>query len=55
LSPPTSAEATGLGLNQRFSVRLVNADYLVNPFNNGGNNHQNILRIGAGVAIHLGK
>ena len=43
-----------LGVNQRFSLRLTEADYLVTTFDNGVNNHLNILRIGAGVAIHFG-
>ena len=45
----------GLDLNatRRFSIRLIEADYLVTTFNNGTNNHQNNLRIGAGVVIHF--
>ncbi|MGA3133408.1 MAG: hypothetical protein ABSD59_21655 [Terracidiphilus sp.] len=37
----------------RFSVRLVEADYLLTTFDNGSNNHQNNLRISAGVVIHF--
>lgn len=40
-------------LSQRFSIRAVEADYLATTFNNGGNDHQNNLRIGAGVVIHF--
>jgi outer membrane immunogenic protein len=40
---------------QRFSIRLVEADYLATTFDNGSNNHQNILRIGAGVVVHFGR
>jgi len=43
-----------LGVNQRFSLRLIEAGYQVTTFDNGVNNHLNILRIGAGVAIHFG-
>jgi hypothetical protein len=44
-----------LGVNRRFSLRLIGAGYLATTFDNGVNNRQNILRIGAGVAIHFGK
>ena len=56
-----SAEACNLGggidlkASRRFSVRLVNADYLVTTFDNGTNNHQNNLRISAGPVIHFGE
>jgi hypothetical protein len=45
----------GLDLNatRRFSVRLIEADYLLTPFNSGVNNHQNNLRIRAGVVLHF--
>ena len=39
----------------RFSIRLIEADYLLTTFNNGSNNHQNNLRIGAGVVVHFGQ
>ncbi|MGD0857705.1 MAG: hypothetical protein ABR912_00165 [Terracidiphilus sp.] len=39
----------------RFSVRLIEADYLLTTFDNGTNNHQNNLRIGAGVVMRFGK
>jgi peptidoglycan-associated lipoprotein len=42
-----------LKASRRFSVRLVEADYLVTTFDNGTNNHQNNLRISAGVVIHF--
>lgn len=38
---------------RRFSLRLVEADYLVTTVDNGVNDHQNNLRIGAGVAFHF--
>ena len=42
-----------LSASRRFSIRLIEADYLVTTFNNGANNHQNNLRIGAGVVQHF--
>jgi hypothetical protein len=42
-----------LRANRRFSVRLVETDYLVTTFDNGTNNHQNNLRIGAGMVLHF--
>jgi len=37
----------------RFSIRLVEADYLLTTFDNGSNNHQNNLRISAGAVIRF--
>jgi peptidoglycan-associated lipoprotein len=42
-----------LKASRRFSIRLVEADYLLTTFDNGSNNHQNNVRIGAGVVIHF--
>jgi outer membrane immunogenic protein len=42
-----------LHLNPRFSIRLAEADYLLTTFDNGSNNHQNNLRISAGVVIRF--
>jgi peptidoglycan-associated lipoprotein len=39
--------------NARFSLRLVEADYLVTTFDNGVNNHQNNLRLSSGVVLHF--
>jgi peptidoglycan-associated lipoprotein len=44
-----------LRVSPRVSLRLVEADYLVTTFNNGVNDHQNILRISAGLVLHFGK
>jgi peptidoglycan-associated lipoprotein len=44
-----------LRINHRFSIRLIEADYLLTTFDNGTNNHQNNLRINAGVVIHFAK
>lgn len=45
----------GLDLHatRRFSLRLVEADYLVTTFNNGDNDHQNNLRLSTGVVFHF--
>jgi peptidoglycan-associated lipoprotein len=42
-----------LRASRRFSIRLVEAGYLLTTFDNGSNNHQNNLRINAGVVIHF--
>jgi outer membrane immunogenic protein len=44
-----------LRANRRFSVRLVEADYLVTTFDNSVNNHQNNLRISAGIVVRFDK
>jgi len=43
-----------LRANHRFSLRLVEADYLLTTFDNGTNNHQNNLRLGAGIVVRFG-
>jgi peptidoglycan-associated lipoprotein len=43
-----------LRVNPRFSVRLIEADYLLTTFDNNSNNHQNNLRISAGVVLRFG-
>jgi peptidoglycan-associated lipoprotein len=40
-----------LSASRRFSIRLIEADYLLTTFDNGSNNHQNNLRISAGVVF----
>jgi peptidoglycan-associated lipoprotein len=62
-TPATAAAGTtlaaslggGLDLNagRRYFIRLFEADYLSNTFNNGVNNIQNNLRISAGLALHF--
>ena len=42
-----------LRANRRLSFRLVEADYLVITFDNGVNDHQNNLRLSAGVVLHF--
>jgi len=43
-----------LRTSSRFSIRFIEADYLLTTFDNGSNNHQNNFRIGAGVVFRLG-
>lgn len=40
-------------INQRVSFRLVEADYLVTTFANRVNDHQNLLRLGAGIVVRF--
>ncbi len=42
-----------LKLNRRFALRLIQADYLPTTFDNGSNDRQNNLRIGAGMVIRF--
>ncbi len=42
-----------LRINRRFSLRLAEADYLLTTVHNDTNNHQNNLRISAGVVLHF--
>lgn len=37
--------------HSRFSIRPIEADYLLTTFNNGKNNHQNNLHIGSGLVF----
>jgi outer membrane immunogenic protein len=45
----------GLDLNasRRWAIRLIEADYLLTTVDNGSNNHENNLRIGAGVVVRF--
>jgi peptidoglycan-associated lipoprotein len=42
-----------LNAGKRFAIRLVEADYLLTTFDNSGNNHQNNLRILAGLVVRF--
>jgi peptidoglycan-associated lipoprotein len=61
VSKTGSAFASNLGggldlrASRRFSIRLIEADYLVTTFNNNVNNHQNNLRISAGLVIKFAR
>jgi outer membrane immunogenic protein len=37
-----------------FSLRLIEAGYLVTLFHNGQNDHQNMLRLSSGIVVHFG-
>jgi len=45
----------GLGLiaSRRFAIRLIEADYLVTTVDNSSSNHQNNLRMRAGVVVRF--
>lgn len=53
------ALATGGGvdakLGHHLALRLIQADYLLTRFKNGSNDHQNNLRISAGIVLEFGK
>lgn len=40
-------------LGRRYSIRIIDADYFATRFDNGSNDHQNNLRLGAGLAFHF--
>lgn len=42
-----------LRTRRRIAIRLFEADYLLTTINNGSNNHQNNLRLDAGVVLHF--
>jgi outer membrane immunogenic protein len=42
-----------VNLSHRFSLRAFEADYYLTRFNNGLNDHQNNLRISAGILFHF--
>jgi hypothetical protein len=56
-SPTSFAFATGAGsevrLNSKFSLRLVEVDYMHSNLPNNGNNWQNHLKIASGVLYHF--
>jgi outer membrane immunogenic protein len=55
----TFASVIGGGLDYRlsrhWSLRMIDADYLLTTYSNGVNDHQNNLRIGAGIIYRFGK
>ncbi len=57
---PSAAFAANVGggidlrAAHHFSIRLVEANYLVTTFDNGVNDRQNILRISAGIVFRFG-
>jgi len=40
-------------VSRRLALRLIEADYLVTTFDNGVNNHQNLLRLSAGIVLRF--
>lgn len=42
-----------LNAGRRFAIRLIEADYLLTTFDNSTNNHQNNLRITAGLVLRF--
>ena len=42
-------------ISERWSLRIVEADYFVTTFTNGVNDHQNNIRLSSGVVYHFGK
>jgi outer membrane immunogenic protein len=42
------------GISPGLSIRLIDVDYLYTRFNNGTNNHQDNVRLAAGIVIRLG-
>jgi outer membrane immunogenic protein len=43
-----------IGLTRRIALRAFEADYYLTRFENGGNDHQNNLRIAVGVTLRFG-
>jgi outer membrane immunogenic protein len=43
-----------LNLTPRISLRLIEADYYATRFPNGLNDHENNLRLSAGIVLHFG-
>jgi len=58
-TPVNFASVIGGGLDYRpggrWSLRLVEADYFLTTYRNGVNDHQNNLRIGAGLVYRFGR
>jgi outer membrane immunogenic protein len=50
----TAGGGLDIGLTRHIALRAFEADYYLTRFDNGVNDHQNNLRIAAGVIIRLG-
>jgi peptidoglycan-associated lipoprotein len=50
----TAGGGLDIGLTRHIAVRAFEADYYLTRFDNGVNDHQNNLRIAAGVVIRFG-
>lgn len=51
----TAGGGVDVELMRHWTARLVQVDYFLTTFDNSGNDHQNNLRVGVGVAFHPGK
>ena len=43
-----------ISITRHMAVRALEADYFLTRFNNGVNDHQNNLRLAAGIVIRFG-
>jgi outer membrane immunogenic protein len=50
----TAGGGADFAISPGLSVRLVDAEYFYTRFNNGTNDHQNNVRLAAGIVIRLG-
>jgi hypothetical protein len=50
----TAGGGLDIQLSEHFAVRAIQADYFYTRFTNGVNDHQNSLRMGAGLVIRFG-
>jgi outer membrane immunogenic protein len=51
----TAGGGLDVGLSKRFAIRAFQADYYLTRFANAVNDHQNNLRISAGLVLRLGQ
>jgi peptidoglycan-associated lipoprotein len=51
----TAGGGLDISLTRRIALRAFEADYYLTRFNNGVNDHQNNLRIAAGVIVRFGE
>jgi hypothetical protein len=50
----TAGGGLDIGFTPHIALRAFEADYYLTRFENGTNDHQNNLRLGAGVMVRLG-
>ena len=50
----TAGGGLDISLTRRIALRALEADYYLTRFDNGVNDHQNNLRIAAGVIVRFG-
>jgi peptidoglycan-associated lipoprotein len=51
----TAGGGADFGVTPSFAIRLIDAEYFYTRFNNGTNDHQNSVRLAAGIVIRLGR